>query len=123
MSPDPYLKRWRDAHQALWAQLEPELLQYPPSLMTGAAVIEGVIVVLQRRYKATGVDGRGRPVAKRDARSLRKIAVKCSRGVRLDIQDILQITNVSLTCVCKFTCRLPNGRCRRPCSSVSSGWA
>ncbi|KAI0718555.1 hypothetical protein C8T65DRAFT_803825 [Cerioporus squamosus] len=91
---------WDAVQEEAWGILndalqQPELLQYPSSLVTGAAVIEGVLEVLQRRYKTTGVDGRGKPVGKRDARSLRKAALKCSRGVRLDIQDVLHVSKVS----------------------------
>ncbi|RDX40830.1 hypothetical protein OH76DRAFT_1365616 [Lentinus brumalis] len=92
---------WDAVQEEAWVILndalqQPEVLRYPPSLVTGGAVIEGILEVLKRRYKTTGVDGRGKPVGKRDARSLRKVAVNCSRGVRLDIQDVLQIENVSL---------------------------
>ncbi|RPD70511.1 hypothetical protein L226DRAFT_469913 [Lentinus tigrinus ALCF2SS1-7] len=102
--------RWEAVQEEAWEILndalqQPELLQYPPSLITGAAVIEAVVEVLQRSYKTAGVDGRGKPVGKRDARSLRKVALKCSRGVRLDIQDILQISNVSLSRVRTITRR------------------
>ena len=75
--------------------IEQDLLRFPVSLLTAAAVIEGVLEVLGKRYKAAGVDGRGKRLSKRDPGSFKKAALKCSRGVRLDIQEVLQIPDVS----------------------------
>ena len=72
-----------------------EVLLYPISLLTGAAVSEGIVEVLSRRMKATGTDARGRGVGKRDAKSLRKLSMKLSCDIRLDIQDVLEIPTVS----------------------------
>ncbi len=57
--------------------------------------MEGVLDVLVKQYKSTGRNSRGK-MCKRDASSLRKAAVKCSRGVRLDVQEVLQISDVSV---------------------------
>ena len=64
------------------------------SVLTAAAIMEGVLDVLVKHYKSTGRDSRGK-TCKRDSRSSRKAALKCSRGVRLDIQEVLQISDVS----------------------------
>ena len=71
------------------------MFRYPVSLLTAAAVTEGIVKCLCVKYKTDGVDGRGRRVGERDERSLRKVALKCSRGVRWDIRDVLEITDVS----------------------------
>ena len=76
---------------------EKELLRYPISLLTAAALMESIIEVLCAKYKKDGVDGRGRAIGARDARSVRKTAARCSRGVRLDIRDVLEITEVRVT--------------------------
>ncbi|KAI0767274.1 hypothetical protein C8Q74DRAFT_1203943 [Fomes fomentarius] len=91
---------WEGVQKEAWATLcdalqYVEILQYPISLMTACAIIEGIVEVLSMRYKTTGVDGRGKRVRKRDAKSLRKAAMKSSHGVRLDIQELLEIPKVS----------------------------
>ena len=73
---------------------EQDLLRFPVSVLTAAAIMEGVLDVLVKHYKSTGRDSRGK-TCKRDSRSSRKAALKCSRGVRLDIQEVLQISDVS----------------------------
>ena len=78
-------------------------------LLTAAAVIEGVLEVLGKRYKAAGVDGRGKRLSKRDPGSFKKAALKCSRGVRLDIQEVLQIPDVSRPRVCLMGPVVPAG--------------
>lgn len=65
------------------------------SLVTAVSVMEGILEILSMRYRSTGVDGNGKSVRKRDLKSPRKTAIKCSRGVYLDVQDVLQITDVS----------------------------
>ena len=73
---------------------EAEVLLYPISLLTAAAVIEGILEALAQRYRKTRVDGRGKPLKKRDTKSLKKAALKASCGVRSDIQDVLRIPDV-----------------------------
>ncbi|TBU63372.1 hypothetical protein BD310DRAFT_808415 [Dichomitus squalens] len=85
-------KAWDVLCDALQQQ---DLLRFPISLLTAATVTQGVLEVLVKRYKATGMNGRGKSLSKRDTASLRKAAKKCSRGVRLDIQEVLQISDVS----------------------------
>ena len=82
----------------------PELLRYPISLVTAAAVMDGIIDTLCEKFKKDGVDDRGRSVGKRGARSVRKVAEKRSRGVRLDIRDVLGITEVSMPMACSCKC-------------------
>ncbi len=81
-----------------------DVLRYPVSLLTAAALIEGVLEVLARRYKTAKVDGRGRALKKRDDKSLKKAARKASHGVRLDIQDVLGISNVCASHLDRVTC-------------------
>ena len=71
------------------------MFRYPVSLLTAAAVTEGIVKCLCVKYKTDGVDGRGRPVGERNRRSLRKVAQKCSREGGWDIRDILEIDEVS----------------------------
>lgn len=71
-----------------------DMLRYPISLLTAAALIEGVLEVLARRYKTAKFDGRGRALKKRDEKSRKKAARKAAHGVRLDIRDVLRISDV-----------------------------
>ena len=73
---------------------EQDLLRFPISILTAVAIMEGVLDVLVKRYKSTGRDSRGKS-CKREPGSLRKAALKCSRGVRLDVQEVLLISDVS----------------------------
>ncbi|KAI0364211.1 hypothetical protein BV20DRAFT_974708 [Pilatotrama ljubarskyi] len=87
--------------EAAWVMLcdalqRPEMLQYPISLLTAASLIDGILGVLAKRYKATGRYRPGKALRKRDAESLKKAALEESRGVRLDIQDVLGITDDEL---------------------------
>ncbi|CDO74820.1 hypothetical protein BN946_scf184353.g1, partial [Trametes cinnabarina] len=87
---------WDRVQEHAWDMLcealqSPEVLQYPISILTAVSVMEGILKTLAWRYKTTGVDSRGRAVKRRDTKSLRKAAVKASRTVKLDIQDILRI--------------------------------
>ncbi|KAI1792395.1 hypothetical protein LXA43DRAFT_339367 [Ganoderma leucocontextum] len=85
-------KAWDVLCDALQQQ---DLLRFPLSVLTATAIMEGVLDVLVKRYRSTGTDGRGKP-CKRDSGSLRKAAVKCSRGARLDVQEVLQISDEEL---------------------------
>ncbi|PIL29208.1 hypothetical protein GSI_09257 [Ganoderma sinense ZZ0214-1] len=88
-------KAWDVLCDALQQQ---DLLRFPISLLTAAAIMEGVLDALVKRYKSTGRDSRGKP-CKRDSASSRKAAMKCSRDVRLDVQEVLQVSNEELvTC-------------------------
>ena len=70
--------------------------------------------------KATGTDARGRGVGKRDAKSLRKLSMKISRDVRLDIQDVLEIPTVS-DIVANGVCRRSVPYVRTNCLPVNRG--
>ncbi|KAI0664175.1 hypothetical protein C8Q70DRAFT_905402 [Cubamyces menziesii] len=90
---------WERVQEHAWEVLceaiqQAEVLLYPISLLTAAAVIEGILEALAQRYRKTRVDGRGKPLKKRDAKSLKKAALKASCGVRSDIQDVLRIPDV-----------------------------
>ncbi|KAH9848689.1 hypothetical protein C2E23DRAFT_427202 [Lenzites betulinus] len=89
---------WIGAQERAWAILcdvlqRPDALRYPISLLTASALSESLLRVLARKYNTTGRDGRARRLKNRDEKTLRKAAAKASRGVRLDIQEILGITN------------------------------
>lgn len=74
--------------------VDADMLRYSISLLTAAALIEGVLEVLARRYKTAKVDGRGCALKKRDEKSRKKAARKVAHGVRLDIRDVLEISDV-----------------------------
>ncbi|OSC99673.1 hypothetical protein PYCCODRAFT_1372497 [Trametes coccinea BRFM310] len=94
---------WARVQEHAWDLLcealqSPEVLQYPTSILTALAIMEGVLKTLTWRYKTTGVDSRGKTVKKRDnSKSLRRLAMKAAKGVKLDIQDILRISDVRLS--------------------------
>ncbi|KAI0822383.1 hypothetical protein BC628DRAFT_1316777 [Trametes gibbosa] len=96
---------WAGAQERTWVLLcdilqRTDALRYPISLLTASALSESIIRVLARKFNTTGCDGRARKLKKRDEQTLRKAAAKASRGVRLDIQEILSITNVRLNALC-----------------------
>ena len=82
-----------------------DLLRYPISLVTAAAMMEGIVKTLCDKYIADGVDGRGRRLGKHASRSARIAAEKCCQGVRWDIRDVLEITDVGSlsSVVCDLT--------------------
>ncbi|KAI0634089.1 hypothetical protein C8Q77DRAFT_1055896 [Trametes polyzona] len=93
---------WADVQETAWGILcealqRAEVLRYPVSLLTAAAVIEGILQVLARKFKLEGVDGRGRALKKRDEKTVRKAAAKASLGVRLDVQEVLRIEKVCVS--------------------------
>ncbi|KAL7284573.1 hypothetical protein ACG7TL_001865 [Trametes sanguinea] len=99
---------WARAQEHAWDVLcealqRPEVLQYPTSILTALAIMEGVLKTLTWRYKRAGVDSRGKTVKKRDSKSLRRIAVKAAKGVKLDIQDVLRISDEEWTTCQKWS--------------------
>ncbi|KAI9056299.1 hypothetical protein FKP32DRAFT_1585806 [Trametes sanguinea] len=92
---------WARVQEHAWDVLcealqRPEVLQYPTSILTALSIMEGVLKTLEWRYKTAGVDSRGKTVKKRDGKSLRRLAVKAAKSVKLDIQDVLLISDVRL---------------------------
>ncbi|KAI0643860.1 hypothetical protein C8Q79DRAFT_1012404 [Trametes meyenii] len=92
---------WAGVQEEMWtilggALLDPDVLQYPISLLTAAALMESVVRRLAKRFNATGMNHHGRKIKKRDDGSLRRAAMKASKGARLDIADVLRIADDEL---------------------------
>ncbi|KAI0672427.1 hypothetical protein C8Q78DRAFT_749412 [Trametes maxima] len=92
---------WAGVQEEMWtilggALLDPDVLRYPVSLLTAVALMESVVRCLAKRFNVTGLNHYGRKFKKRDNPSLRKAAMKASKGVRLDIADVMRLADDEL---------------------------
>ena len=96
---------------------EPDILRFPTSLITACALVDGCVDVLIERYKVTLCRPRGKSSGRRPSTGagklmrrdcdadFRKKATKAVRNVKMDLQELLGYSEVSVLP------SSPTGRC------------
>lgn len=87
---------------------EPDILRFPTSLITACALVDGCVDVLIERYKVTLCAprtkssqrrpsiGAGKLMRKDRDADLRRKATRAVRGVKMDLQELLGYSEVSV---------------------------